>query len=31
LEREEAETAARRVTGVASVVNTITVRNAGQG
>jgi len=31
VEREEAETAARRVTGVTSVVNTITVRNAGQG
>jgi osmotically-inducible protein OsmY len=31
VEREEAESAARRVTGVTSVVNTITVRNAGQG
>jgi len=31
VEREEAESAARRVTGVVSVVNTITVRNAGQG
>ncbi len=31
LEREEAESAARRVTGIVSVVNTISVRNAGQG
>jgi len=31
VEREEAESAARRVTGVTSVVNTIAVRNAGQG
>ena len=31
VEREEAESATRRVSGVISVVNTITVRNAGQG